>query len=248
MRRGLYGAVAGILGAAFGVTGVLARDPYANIHTVAVVPELDRELLVQNLGFTHFDYESYGLPVGAGASDHAVAAVKAALKAHFAISIDSPPPELFAPNLFGSLNPQQLARIAALSASEGVDAYIVIYPVECRLNMGSLTLIHQKGAPAGYGTTLCTGVRIVVLDARSGKTIDSGTSSSPAACNDSIVATHPGDLNATQKQQLIASTDNVMDKTLAIAMNSAGLIADSEAQKLDADARRVSASLPCQWW
>ena len=248
MRTGLCGTAAATLATILGVVSALARDPYANVHTVAVVSELEHDMLVQNLGYTHFDYESYKLPLVTRLADHAVASAKAALKSHFTVLGSAPPPELFVTNILGSLNSEQLQKIAIWSASEHADAYVVIYPVECQLNMGSLTLIHQKGTPAGYGTTLCAGVRIAVLDSHSGKTIDYGTSSSPAACNDTIVAPHPDALTLAQKQQLTASAENVIDKTLAIAMNGAGLIADSEMQKLDADARRISASLPCQWW
>ena len=89
---------------------------------------------------------------------------------------------------------------------------------------------------------------IVVLDARGDKTIDDGTSSSPAACNDTLLAARPDAMSPAQTQQLLASAENVMDKTLAVAMNSADLITDARATRLDADARKISASLPCQWW
>lgn len=248
MNYNLFGLAAMAVAAGCGIQAASAEDEYARVDSIAVISELPQELLVQFLGFTHFDYGAYKVPVGSTLSDHAVSTVKAALKHRFTILSDSPSPELFAQNIFGLFTRQQLARIAALPASERADAYIVIYPVECQLNMGSMTLIHQKGAPAGYGTTLCTGTRIAVLDGRSGKSIDYGTSSSPAACADNILAPNGQALSEGQKEQLLASAENVIDKTLVVAMNSANLISDSEAQKLGGDARRISASLPCQWW
>jgi len=247
MRLWLYGAATTLLIVLSALENTLAQDGYTNIRTVAVVSEIDHELLVQYVGPTHFIYEAHKLPMGTTVSDHAIATVKAALKDRFTVLSDSPPPELFALSLVG-LSRQQMNQIAALPTSARADAYVVIYPLECRQNMGSLTLIHQNGALKGYGTTLCTGTRVAVLDAHSGKTLDYGTSGSPAACNDTILASSPSDMSGAQAQQLTASAENVVDKTLFIAMNSAGLISDSEAKKLDTEARRISESLPCQWW
>jgi hypothetical protein len=247
MRHVLCGAAAALLVVLSTIETTLAEDKYANVHTVAIVPEIDHELLVQYVGPTHFIYEANKLPLGSTVSDHAVATMKAALKDRFTVLSDSPPPELFALNLLG-LSRHQMDQIAALPTSARADAYVVIYPLECQQAMGSLTLIHKNGAVAGYGTSLCTGIRVAVLDAHSGKTLDYGTSSSPAACNDTLLASNPDGMSSAQTQQLTASAENVIDKTLFIAMNGAGLISDSDAKKLDTEARRVSESLPCQWW
>jgi hypothetical protein len=224
-------------------------DEYANIHTVGVISALGDSIDWTTVGLVVFQNQKATLPIADWKlDDDIVQRVSAALQPRFAvkkIATDVSALESLQVTDLLISTPDLENFVRGLPASNGVDAYVIISKARLNDTVGGSNqnlwglgvyrhpLMFGRGLFAVYAD-----YRVIVIDARTGKQIDYGTSFAP---DSSILrqryawhrmprgdyAESPQTATAQQIADIKVELFKITEDSLGIALANANLLAPS---------------------
>lgn len=249
------GRIIKLLGGAFVALALSApayagsADEYANIHTVGVISALGDSIDWTTVGLVVFQNQQASLPISDWKLDDDIAQkVAAALKPRFTVKMidtDVSALETLQVTVMRSVSPDLENFVRGLPASNGGDAYVIVSKAQLQDTVGGANqLLWGLGVyrhPLMFGRGLFAvyaDYRVIVIDARSGKQIDFGSSYSP---DSSILrqryawhrmpatdyAESPQAATAQQIADIKAELFKITEDSLGIALANANLPAPS---------------------
>jgi len=239
-------AFALVLGAANPLNA--ATDEYANVHTVGVISILGNDLDMQTWGYTIFGNEDYQLHTDWNLDDQVDSEVANALKGRFAvktISIDPQTASHFMAKAHGTDWSAVEKLVRTLPASDGVDAYVVVFPIVRMLGFGQrfwggLVGRHVpdlRGPHIEFGAYYAVGV----IEAGTGKRIDWGTghltthgllldNAPDEQCAADMWATGADAITPEQKSRIHQEMSSVISRSIPYTLAGANLLGEADAK------------------
>ena len=219
-----------------------ADREFANVHTIAIISNLGNQARVQRIPFTRFgNFEDFKIDLNLNPDTQLVEQIKSVLSKHFTVKDATVNSNAFANIKYGVKDTSEIRdRILALPKSDGIDAYVMIFPEDAiGTELRGINIIHYPGFGDGQ-TMLGTFYAIGVFDAVTGKRIDYGAARDPLShaiwgngppeeyCANELLPEAADRVSPEQKSRHAKEFQALISRSIASTLASAGLIDKAE--------------------